>query len=78
MKNFFLTFSLAVLVVLAGVSVRKSVAGIGGSPMPHPPKGAVAVMGIGGSPMPHPPKGAAAVMGIGGSPMPHPPASPAA
>jgi len=55
MKNFFLAFLLAVLVVLSSVSIRASVAGIGGSPMPIPPKQSVA-LGIGGSPMPMPPK----------------------
>ena len=31
MKNYFLTFALAVLVVLTGVSLKRSVAGIGGA-----------------------------------------------
>ena len=55
MKNFFLGFLLALLVVLSSASIRQSVVGIGGSPMPMPPKQMVAV-GIGGSPMPMPPK----------------------
>ncbi len=71
MKNFFLAFLLALLVVLSSASIRQSVVGIGGSPMPMPPKQMVAV-GIGGSPMPMPPKQMVAV-GIGGSPMPMPP-----
>jgi hypothetical protein len=37
MKNSLLAFSLALLVVLSGASIRKSVAGIGTSPMPLPP-----------------------------------------
>lgn len=60
MKNYFLAFILAVLVVLSSVSVRRSVAGIGGSPIPLPPKGEVVdALGIGGSPIPLPPKQAA-------------------
>jgi len=55
MKNFFLAFLLALLVVLSSVSIRASVAGIGGTPMPRPPNKVVAV-GIGGTPMPPPPK----------------------
>lgn len=78
MKTYLLTLVLAVLVVLTGVSLRRSaakvgnstgayppVAGIGGSPIPLPPMGA----GIGGSPIPLPPMAA----GIGGSPIPLPP-----
>jgi len=64
MKNYFLTFALAVLVVLTGVSLKQSMAAIGGSPMPVPPS----VTAIGGSPMPVPPSATA----IGGSPMPVP------
>ena len=52
MKNFFLAFLLALLVVLSSVTIRQSFAGIGGSPMPLPPTKA---LGIGGSPMPLPP-----------------------
>jgi len=56
MKNFFLTFALALLVVLSGISIRKSVTGIGGSPIPPPPpSGSVIALGIGGSPIPPPP-----------------------
>jgi hypothetical protein len=57
MKNLFLAFLLALLVVLSSVSIRASVVGIGGSPMPIPkgPNGVVA-LGIGGSPMPIPKK----------------------
>jgi hypothetical protein len=64
MKNYFLTGALAVLVVLTGVSLKQSVAGIGGSPVPpSPPK----LMAIGGSPVPpSPPK----YLAIGGSPVP--------
>jgi hypothetical protein len=51
-KNYFLAFVLALLVVLSGLSVRRSVAGIGGSPAPIPPMSA---LGIGGSPAPIPP-----------------------
>ena len=72
MKNNFLTFVLAVLVVLTGVTLRRSVANatqpgfaghdnlvaIGGSPTPPLPKA------IGGSPTPPLPKA------IGGSPTP--------
>lgn len=58
MKNFFLSFSLALLVVLSGVSIRQSVAGIGGAPMPVPTTKAHAsvMLGIGGAPMPVPTK----------------------
>ena len=66
MKNYFLTFALAVLVVLTGVSLKQSMAAIGGSPIPNPPSLATA---IGGSPIPNPPATAA----IGGSPIPNPP-----
>ena len=57
MKNFFLTFSLALLVVFSAVSTRHSVTGIGGSPVPIPPNAGVRVtpLGIGGSPVPIPP-----------------------
>ena len=72
MKNYFLTFVLAVLVVLTGMTLRRSVANatqsgfagqnnlvaIGGSPTPPIPKA------IGGSPTPPIPKA------IGGSPTP--------
>jgi len=54
MKNYFLTFALAVLVVLTGVSLKRSVAGIGGAPPPMPPPG----VSIGGAPPPMPPPGA--------------------
>ena len=77
MKNYFLAFLLALLVVLSSVSVRRSVAGIGGSPIPIPPPEVQAsrVLGIGGSPIPiPPPEGQASnVLGIGGSPIPIPP-----
>lgn len=64
MKTYVLTFVLALLVVVSGVTIRRNISKIGGSPMPLPPMTA-----IGGSPMPLPPMGAA----IGGSPMPLPP-----
>jgi len=51
MKNYLLAFLLALLVVLTGMSLRRSVAGIGGSPPPMPPN----AVGIGGSPPPMPP-----------------------
>jgi hypothetical protein len=51
MKNYLLAFLLALLVVLTGMSLRRSVAGIGGSPAPMPPN----AVGIGGSPAPMPP-----------------------
>jgi hypothetical protein len=63
MRNYFLALLLAVLVVLSGVTVRRSVAGIGTSPAPMPP------IGIGTSPAPMPP---ISVMGIGTSPAPMP------
>ena len=65
MRNFSLALLLALLVVLAGLTLRRSVAGIGGSPVPWPPSG----VHIGGSPVPWPPSG----MHIGGSPVPWPP-----
>lgn len=79
MKNYFLAFVLALLVVLSGATVRGNLAGIGGSPAPIPPMGTVGIggspapippMGIGGSPAPIPPM---STMGIGGSPAPIPP-----
>ncbi len=76
MKNFFLTFSLALSVVLGSISIRHSVAGIGGSPLPKPPQSATLVaLGIGGSPLPKPPQSAVGEAGIGGSPLPKPPQS---
>ncbi len=51
MKNYVLTFLLAVLIALTSVSLRQTLAGIGGSPAPIPPM----VSGIGGSPAPIPP-----------------------
>lgn len=51
MKNYLLVFLLALLVVLTGVTLRRSVAGIGGSPVPFPPP----AVAIGGSPVPFPP-----------------------
>jgi hypothetical protein len=51
MKNFSLALLLALLVVLSSVTLRRSVAGIGGAPVPLPP-GAVH---IGGAPVPLPP-----------------------
>ncbi len=76
MRNYFLAFALAVLVVLAGISLRSATGGsaalgIGGSPVPLPHKMAIGVnppsLGIGGSPVPLPQR-----MGIGGSPVPLP------
>ena len=67
MKNYALTFVLALSVVAAASSLRKSIEAIGGSPIPLPPK----AMRIGGSPIPLPPKAAR----IGGSPIPLPPKS---
>jgi hypothetical protein len=78
MKNYILTFLLAVLVVLASVSLRRAITAngvsatnagavlaIGPSPMPIPPS----KVAIGPSPMPIPPSKVA----IGPSPMPIPP-----
>ncbi len=62
MKKQLLTFVLALLVVLTGMTIRRAVAGIGGSPVPLPDPGA-----IGGSPVPLPDPSA-----IGGSPVPLP------
>jgi hypothetical protein len=64
MKNYFLTFALAVSVVTGGVSLRQGVAGIGSSPVP--PR-AHSVLGIGSSPVP--PR-AESMLGIGSSPVP--------
>lgn len=47
MKNYFLAFVLAVLVVLTAVSLRRSVVGIGGDPVPTGYASA-----IGGDPVP--------------------------
>jgi hypothetical protein len=78
MKNYILTFVLAVLVVVASVSLRRAIsvngvdsnsaatiAAIGPGPMPLPPKASA----IGPGPMPLPPKTSA----IGPGPMPLPP-----
>lgn len=51
MRNFFVAFLLALLVVLTSVSVRRSVVGIGGTPPPMPPD----YVAIGGTPPPMPP-----------------------
>ena len=69
MKNYFLTFVLAVLVVLTGVSLKQSVAGIGGAPVPPTPSG---LMAIGGAPVPPTPK---SNLAIGGAPVPPTPQS---
>ena len=55
MKNYALTFLLAVLIVMTGTGLRRGFAGIGGSPVPMPPPN---VTGIGGSPVPMPPPNA--------------------
>ena len=65
MKNYLLAFLLALLVVLTGMSLRRSVAGIGTSPVPMPPN----AIGIGTMPAPMPPN----AIGIGTSPVPMPP-----
>jgi len=65
MKNYVLTFLLALLVVLTSMSLRRSMAGIGGAPVPVPPT----VTGIGGAPVPVTPT----LTGIGGAPVPVPP-----
>ena len=65
MKKYVLILMLALLVVLAGMTVRRGMAAIGGSPVPYPP----AAQAIGGSPVPYPP----ALGAIGGSPVPYPP-----
>lgn len=80
MRNYILTFVLAVLVVLASVSLRRmltansvdvnsaaTLVAIGPSPAPIPPRGMFA---IGPSPAPIPPREA---MAIGPSPAPIPP-----
>lgn len=63
MKNYVLTIFLALLVVLSSVGLRRSVAAIGGAPVPMPPTA------IGGAPVPMPPTATA----IGGAPVPMPP-----
>ena len=78
MKNYALTFLLALAVVLAAVTIRRSITAmsgsgfssgsmmaIGGSPVPMPPR----PVSIGGSPVPMPPR----PVSIGGSPVPMPP-----
>jgi hypothetical protein len=67
MRNFFLAFLLALLVVLSSVTIRQSVAGIGVAPAPLPPMKA---LGIGVAPAPLPPMKA---LGIGVAPAPLPP-----
>ena len=77
MNRYTITFLLALFVVLASVSLRKSFASIGdsktswamsigGAPMPSPIRNTVA---IGGAPMPSPIRSTVA---IGGAPMPPP------
>ena len=77
MNRYTITFLLALFVVLASVSLRKSFASIGdsktswamsigGAPMPSPIRNTVA---IGGAPMPPPVMDKVA---IGGAPMPPP------
>ena len=65
MKNYILTFVLALLVALTGVTLRRSVTGFGGSPVPLPPN----AVNFGGSPVPLPPN----TGNFGGSPVPVPP-----
>jgi hypothetical protein len=65
MKNYLLAFLLALLVVLTGMSLRRSVAGIGTMPPPMPPN----AIGIGTMPPPMPPN----AIGIGTWPVPMPP-----
>jgi len=60
MKNYFITFLLALLVVMTGVMLRRGIASIGGAPVPPIPK-----MAIGGAPVPPIPK-----LAIGGAPVP--------
>ncbi|HXH49551.1 MAG TPA: hypothetical protein VNM47_09415 [Terriglobia bacterium] len=79
MRNYILTFVLALLVVAASVSLRRAITAnavdvnsatlvaIGPSPAPIPPR---ATLAIGPSPAPIPPRGTAA---IGPSPAPIPP-----
>jgi len=67
MKNYLLALVLALLVVLTGMTLRRSAAGIGGAPVPLPP----AAVHIGGAPVPLPP----AALHIGGAPVPLPPAA---
>ena len=79
MKNSLMAFAMAVLVVAGGASIRRSVAGIGTSPIPLPPKQPQQVMnvlGIGTSPIPLPPKQEVSAFGIGTSPIPLPPKQP--
>ena len=78
MKNYILTFVLAVLVVLASVSLRNAIASnnvsansaatlvaIGPGPVPYPPT----KVAIGPGPVPYPPSKVA----IGPGPVPYPP-----
>jgi len=79
MKNIFLTFFLALLVVVTAITVRRMVAGtgtaaaqnptllaIGTDPVPFPP----GLVGIGTDPVPFPP---GKLAGIGTDPVPFPP-----
>jgi len=81
-KNSLMAFAMATLIVAGATSVRRSVAGIGTSPIPLPPKQPPQVMsafGIGTSPIPLPPKHPAhelSAFGIGTSPIPLPPKQP--
>ncbi len=67
MKKYIFAFVLALLVVLTGMTLRRSMAAVGGSPIPWPP---AQVAAVGGSPIPWPP---AQVAAVGGSPIPWPP-----
>jgi len=62
MKNYILTFALAVLVVLAGVTLRRSIGAIGTAPVPPIPSAAA----IGTAPVPPIPSASA----IGTAPVP--------
>jgi hypothetical protein len=76
MKNSLLAFAFALLVVLSSSSIRQSVTGIGGTPIPIPPAKvqAASTLSIGGTPIPIPPAKETGAPGIGGTPIPIPPA----
>ncbi len=66
MRNYVLTLLLAVVVVLTGLTVRRSLSGATRSGADRP----TSLIAIGGSPVPVPPP---ALVSIGGSPVPVPP-----
>jgi hypothetical protein len=84
MKNYFLTFVLSLLVVMASVSLRRSLAAIGGptaswtsnvtsvggAPAPPIPQAALITPAVGGAPAPPIPQAVLITPAVGGAPAP--------